>query len=341
MTRYLMLILALGFLASCGDGNPLGNDDDDETETEQETEGDEGEPIDSTRELPPGTASPTPNNSLFRSEAQDTTSGSGFLTAPTYDSVTDTFTAPNLPFDGDSSYRRGQQVSSLGAFAVYENENIVIDPQTGNPVTQFLHKALYAVSDSGRTEMAIVRTGAYADYGFGGFIYQRNGSVSLPTGGQAVYRGDYAGLRDFDGRGGIEYVSGDAEIRIDFDAFENGAIAGDITNRTIFDIAGNDITQGFLDAMAEEFDTSFAVLPTLSFNISSDALDANGEATGTLDSEFVDSDGGLEVLEDGSFYAVLAGPGATEVAGVIVVTADDPRFEGVTVRETGGFIATR
>ncbi|KMK68925.1 hypothetical protein [Puniceibacterium sp. IMCC21224] len=217
----------------------------------------------------------------------------------------------------------------------------MIDPQTGNPVTQFQHKALYAVSASGRTEMAIVRTGAYADYGFGGFIYQRNGSVTLPTSGQAVYSGDYSALRDFDGRGGVEYVSGDAEIRVDFDAFENGAIAGSISNRVIFDTNGNDITQSFLDAMADEYDTSFSAMPTLVFDVISDALDANGEATGTLDSQYLDNDGALQTLENGNFYAVLAGPGATEVAGVIVITSDDARYDGVTVRETGGFIATR
>ncbi|KMK68924.1 hypothetical protein [Puniceibacterium sp. IMCC21224] len=52
MNRILMLILAMGLLASCGDGNPLGGDDDEEpTETEEET--DTGGPIESDRELPP------------------------------------------------------------------------------------------------------------------------------------------------------------------------------------------------------------------------------------------------------------------------------------------------
>ncbi|MDU8912408.1 hypothetical protein [Aestuariicoccus sp. MJ-SS9] len=345
MTRILMLMLALGLVAACEDTNPLmaeeeAPDGEDGGGEGDEGGGDEGGPIVSDGDLPPGTASPTPNTGIFRYEAMDDDTGSGFLAQPSYNASADTFTVDQLAFDGDDTYSRDNVVGSLGPFAVYENDSIAVDPITGVPIEQFEHKAIYAVSQSGETELAIVRTGAYQDYGFGGFVYQRNGGVTLPTGGQASFTGDYAALRDFDGQGGIEYVQGDASITVDFDAFETGAVAGQITNRVIFNEAGEDITQDFLTAMGETYESNFVTMPTLVFDVVANGLDANGEATGPVDSTIVTTDG-TEVFESGTFYAILSGDGATEVAGILVVTSEDPRIDGVTIRETGGFIATR
>ena len=49
----------------------------------------------------------------------------------------------------------------------------------------------------------------------------------------------------------------------------------------------------------------------------------------------------MSTFETGNYYAVMSGDQANEVVAVLVVTADDPRYSNVTVRETGGFILTR
>ncbi|MBD3763995.1 MAG: hypothetical protein IE927_04455 [Rhodobacterales bacterium] len=326
--------LALMFaLTACG-GNSLNNVD-------PGTGGGTDGGIDSERQLPPGTESPTRNTDIVRYEAQDD-EGSGYVTSVSYDRATDTFTVDNLAFDGDNAYQRGVAVGSLGPYAVYESDSAYVDSQTGAPIGQFTHRAIYGVSRTGETEFAIVRTGSYVGYGFGGFVYERNGSVTLPTEGQALFQGDYAALRDFQGRGGLEYVIGDMAIAIDFDDFNSGAaVRGKITNRAIFDINGRDITADVLAALTEDTNVTQSVLPTVVFQVGPGTLDANGEMVGQADSSVVTDTGALETFESGNFYAVLSGEGAQEVTGIIVLTADDPRYDGVTARETGGFILYR
>jgi len=326
----LALMLAL---AACG-GNSLNN-------VAPGTDGGTDGGIDSDRELPPGTESPTRNSDIVRYEAEDG-AGSGYVTSVSYDRATDTFTVDNLAFDGDNAYRRGVAVGSLGPYAVYESDSAYIDSQTGAPIEQYTHRALYGVSRTGETEFAIVRTGSYVGYGFGGFIYERNGSVTLPTEGQASFTGDYAALRDFQGRGGLEYVTGDMAMAIDFDDFNSGAaVRGEITNRAIFDLNGRDITAEVLAALSEDTNVTQSVLPTVVFQVGPGTLDANGEMAGLADSAVPTDTGTREAYESGNFYAVVSGDGAQEVTGIIVLTADDPRFDGVTVRETGGFILYR
>lgn len=330
-------------LAAC-DGNPFTPE-----EAPVDPGTDPGTGIDSDRVLPPGTANPTRSSGIFRreptSEAGGNT-GDGYVGDVAYDSTTDTFTVDGLAFDGGNVYERGSSVGSLGPFAVYEADSLYFDDVTGKPISQFGHRALYGVSASGNTEFAIVRTGAYVPYGYGGFIYQRNGSVTLPTSGQATYQGDYAGIRDFDGAGGLEYSQGDMTISIDFNDFNEGsAVAGQVTNRAIFDINGNDITSDVINALNADNEASLTSLPTLVFSVGPGALDANGEMTGKLSSSFTGADGAAVGYEAGNYYAVLSGDatqgGEDEIVGVIVVEAQDPRYEGVTVRETGGFILYR
>ncbi len=85
-------------------------------------------------------------------------------------------------------------------------------------------------------------------------------------------------------------------------------------------------------------------LPTLLFNVGPGVMDANGEIRGFLDSSVVDYSGERPtsvVYEDGKYYAIVSGENADEVVGVIVVESEDARVDGVTVRETGGFILYR
>lgn len=345
MKRYILPLFVAAAVGACdgstGKDNPFQEDPE---ETSNNNTG--GTTTPTTREgLPPGTANPTPGNSIERFEPVDG-SGSGVAQDFAYDPATDTFSVDNLAFDGDNDYTRDDLAGTalagtLGPFRVYENESAVTDPQTGAVIPQFQHKAIRAISASGATEFAIVRTGAYSNFGFGGFMYTRNGSVTLPASGFARYTGDYGGIRDFDGIGGVEYVTGAATLNIDFNDFNDGyAVDGTIFDRRVYNDAGDDITATVLAALNAEYGTAFASLPALVFDISN-ALDENGEMLGSLDSQFFDSNGDLVTLEAGDYYGVVAGNDASEIVGIIVVTSGDPRFDGVTVRETGGFLVTR
>lgn len=348
MKREFLVPAALALsLAACS-GNPLNNGS---------TDGSSGSTdggITSSGDLPPGTASPTPSTDIVRYEATSTTdTGNGYARNVTYDSVHDTFTVTNLAFDGGNTYTRGTAVASLGPYAVYEAASSYADTSTGAPIDQFLYRALYGVGPNGKTQFAIVRTGAYAGYGFGGFVYTRTGGVTLPTTGQADFTGPYAALRDFNGTSGIEYVTGDVEMAIDFNGFtptgdaQSGtAITGTITNRAIFDVNGNDITANVLAALSSTTGVTQTVLPTLVFDTAPGAMTVNGEISGTIGSRVV-STAGVTSFESGKFYGIVADTDATngqtadQIVGVIVITSTDPRATNVTTRETGGFILSR
>lgn len=230
----------------------------------------------------PGTASPSPNNGIFRSEPrseEDGANGNGYATGISYDGATDTFTVDGLAFDGGNVYQRGNPVSSLndGAFSVYEADQQFPDSVTNTPVNQLTHRAIYGVSRNidangqPETQFAIVRTGAYVGYGFGGFVYQRANDVNMPSSGQAVFNGRSAGLRDFNERGGLEYTTANVEVAIDFDDFNDDTggrgdgVRGEFTNRRVFDIDGNDITAAVLARINNQNDASLSSLPDARF----------------------------------------------------------------------------
>lgn len=348
-------LLAALALSSCGDGtNPFMDDTDDTVTTVSDALN--------------GTANPTPSGEIERYEAK-TESGGGTAISYEYQNDTgqDEFYVDNLPFDADNTYARGTSVSSVGptsAFQVYESDPTTVDPVTSNTVGTFSYRAIYGKSTSGKVQFAIVRSGNYVDYGFGGFIYKRNAlddsgnsaGLVLPTctgSCQADFEGDYAGLRVFNGAGGLEYVQGDAQLKVDFEDFNSsktGAVLY-IRNRRLFDINGNDITAAYLTAL-EADDTSSTVtnsevlagfLPNLVSAVDENAADANGEVTASVSSQVSDSDGGVSTLDSGNFYAIMAGAGAAqEVVGVVVVEQSDPRFDSTaTAQETGGFILYR
>jgi hypothetical protein len=187
-----------------------------------------------------------------------------------------------------------------------------------------------------------VRTGSYADYGFGGFLYQRNGSVSLPNSGQATFSGKTAGIRDFDGAAGLEYTTGQLTIDIDFEDFNDvsgtrgDGVKGQWTERKVFDAQGNDITRDIIDRINPNLDA----IPTALFTIAPGSLRDSGDLTGEITTQYRDEAGELQDLENGNYYAVVSGNDPSEIAGVIVVT-NDVEFDDRTVRETAGFIVYR
>ncbi len=341
MSAFRTSVMACLLVAAC-DGNPISGGGGGGV--------DPGDPSTSVSSLP-GTVNPSANSDITRTEEKVTDAGAnygnGFAEGFKYDPVKDTFTVDNLAFDGANVYKRDNAVPTLGIAQVYKANATYADDQTGQQIDQFSYRALYGVSTSGRSSFAIVRTGAYIPFGFGGFVFSREGKVVLPTSGQARYDGEYSGLRDFDGVGGMQMVTGDMTMAIDFNDFNpdesatgNGAgIQGSVTNRHVFDLNGNDITNSVLAEINADKtpDVDLTELPTMVFHVGPGVLDNNGEAEGSLQS-VVNVSGTNETFESGKYYAVISGSGADEVVGVIVVTSS---VNDITVRETGGFILYR
>ncbi len=372
----VMLIAFLGLAGCAMDGtNPLQPDDEEDVVTPDPGGGGEGIPGDGVDQeggiegvdLPPGTDNPRPNNDLRRVEERDD-KGGGLARDFRYNAATDTFSVDNLAFDGFNEYRRsgeegvsetffagstkGGTASSgtLGGYAVYEADIAVTDFLDGSQVGQALpYRAIFgvseftAVNDAGetvpRSAFAIVRTGGYTDYGFGGFIYERSGAVVLPPDnfrGQAVFEGEYAGMRVFEGRSGLEFTRGDVTVQLDFlDFNQNDGVAVFVRDREAFDSAGNPI------------DPDTLPLPVLTsvVRVGVDSPSASGEITGDIGSTRVNETGVAEEYETGKYYGILSGDITSgdggEIVGIFVVESEDPRFENVNAQETGGFIVYR
>lgn len=350
MTKPFSALLLLLMIGACDNAQPLDFDATDTEETE-ETEEPEEAPSSPSEILAAGTRLPA-GDSVARS-TQGTTrlearndEGGGLLATATYNESSDTFVIDGLGFDGANTYTPGTAVDSLLSYAVYDADVQAIDSVTGDPITQFQYRAIYGestntVDGDPRTSFVIVRTGSYVDFGFGGFVYEREGGVRIPDNGQAVYTGDYAGMRVFRNAGGIEYTTGDMSIAIDFEDFNaNDAVRGRLTNREAFTATGAPIILG--DAQLSELE-----LPDVTFAIQEGApsLQTNGEISGNVGSITRDNSGAAIPYETGFFYAVLAGDATGgdggEIVGVIVMESPDPRFESVTAQETGGFILYR
>lgn len=299
--------------------------------------------------LPDGSAAPTATDSIFRFESRDG-SGGGLVTSVTYNATDDEFTVDNLGFDGANVYQRGVDVDTLGVilqqYAVYDADDITPDSLDGDPINQngpyraIVGVSKNAVAGEARSSFAIVRTGGYRDYGFGGFIYERNGAVTLPTTGQARFDGEYAGIRVFQGRSGLEFTTGDIAIDIDFRDFNaNDAVNGLVSNRLAFEEDGTPISTGGVGELLAP-DLFFTVVEGVQ------TLTDDGEISGSLSNTIVNAAGAIEDYESGTYYGIIAGDmtdagDGGELVGVFVVTSDDPRYEGISAQETGGFILYR
>ena len=352
MKTHLLSLALIASLAACGGGNPF---DEVETDTTDTTGGEtDGNGI-TTDGIPPGTESPTQSSTIFRSEEQDSDDsssnfGNGFAKGISYNSTDDTFTVDNLAFDGDSPYTRGTLVSSLnnGAFNVYEGEDSATDPINNGAISQFNYRAIYGQSrnrvtvdgvDIPTTQFAIVRTGSYIPYGFGGFIYQRDTSVSLPQSLQASFTGTSAGIRDFNGAGGLQYTTADVRVVIDSDDFDEGAgVRGEIFNRRVLDLAGNDVTT----QVAGDISDGLSTIPVARFSVGPGVLFESGDLIGEITSQFTNEDGETASYETGNYYAVVSGDDPDEIVGIFVLENSSEELQGAsTTRETSGFIVYR
>lgn len=322
---------------------------------------------------------------IARTEARD--GSGGFAEEFLVDESSDTLEIDNLAFDGLNVYTRGAntspaRLSDVGSIAVYHGDLIVPDSLTGTPVSQAVpYVALYDESDviitdpipadatpaeiaaiqaaaRPRTSFAIVRTGFYVGYGFGGFGYERAGDTVIAETGQATFSGDYGGLRVLDQLPELLVTQGDISIDIDFDDFNNGAgLKGAITNRQAFTPEG-DVFPTFTGLNRADIDLadypgvtdSLAIvqLPDVNFVVrgGGETIKSNGEISGEIRSRYVNpTSGRVEVYEDGFYYGIIAGDTTAgdggEIVGIIKIESPDSRFIGMGAQETGGFIATR
>jgi len=145
---------------------------------------------------------------------------------------------------------------------------------------------------------------------FGGTTYARISTYSRPTSGSAQYRGGYAGILDSDTGGNDRgsQVAGDVNIRVNFEEGVEGHIEGNITNRRIIDV------------VPTGFDATLANLDLI------DTALTGGEYFGDVRI-------GSQVV--GNYGGMVGGVGATEIAGVIVIT---PYISTDLIHEYGTFV---
>ncbi|WP_136057650.1 factor H binding protein domain-containing protein [Candidatus Halocynthiibacter alkanivorans] len=331
MKHIVFAVLLPAFLAGCGGSNPF--------EADTDTEGDAGSAT-SVTDLP-GTASPGIDTTILRYESDDEYT----IKTISYDSGSDTLLVSGLPFDGADAYVLDAGLSPIGPDAGFPQYNVyVADPAAvdddydggaGTPITQDDYIAIYGTGSGTdpKTSFVVVRTGSYLDYGFGGFVIQRNvTNTVIPTTGQANYSGNYAGIRVFEGISGAELVTGDMTMEIDFaELADDGAVRGSVTGRETYTTGGVKITD----------------MPSINWVIAPAQLDGNGEFMGNVFTLDADDN---STVQTGTYYAVLAGEDAEEIAGVIVLSGTlDVDSAGVdimpanatSVQETGGFILDR
>ncbi len=353
MNKLTAAIFMASFLAACDESQPFFKDDDTTTTSTNDATGgdnpDDG--TDSEDPLNTGTVRPPINgNQLDRGDILRVEAG-GLLASVEYVASNDTLIVDGLGFDGANTYSRGSPIAQLNSHQVYEADVVAFDELTGDAIEQVVpYRAIYGVSNNSlatgepRTSFTIVRTGWYADYGYGGFMYERNGSTVIPTTGQAQFKGDYAGLRVFDIISGLELTKGNVTIAVDLRDFNtNDAIKGTISNRFAYTPNGSALILGTYN------DEGLLILPDIHFAIeggSGGDIAISGEFAGQLGNSASNSKGEISEYEKGNYYAVMSGDTTDvadggEIVGIFVIESEDPRYTNVVAQETGGFIAYR
>lgn len=318
----------------------------------------------------PGTENPTAGSSIYRQNERDTsdTSPDYFVSGPVevLDDG-DSIRVSGIPFDGNDIYDRDP--GGLGAFAFYRNAvDEVFDAYdiNGDPITQSENIAIHADSENG---LVYVTLFARADLETSGFVYGRNGGVSIPPRlleddfGQANYSGDYMALRRFTDDdqpvAGLQFVFADMSMEIDFREVNSpGALRFDITNRRLLDENGVQIgtlaaiggiaENWALDAQGEFQATGSATdegSPVAVYNSDTDAYEpslvndeqvylsqGSGDISGLIAGSNAESIAGTLTLEDGGNVI-----GTVDIDGTTYVVLDP----NIKVTETGAFVLDR
>lgn len=232
-----------------------------------------------------------------------------------YDAADDTLVINNLPFDGpNGTYVNAGTLDDGGGASPFERYESVQEPG----LEEWQYYAVFMRSASGNSQAAAVGTDKYIGPGWGGITAQRlNSTTTLPSNGEYVYIGEYAGIRH-DGKwsGSIQYVTADVTLAVDIKDFDViGAVEGTIDNYYGYDSAGGSAT-----ALPDYISLATAV------------IDFSGARVETSEAVRVVND---EIVANGSWTGVFAGASAGEFAGIVLVS------KGEEFRETGAFIAVK
>jgi len=239
------------------------------------------------------------------------TACSGEVNQFNYNPSSDTLTINNLPFDLRGTYDRLPGVSVNG-FPVYMNDG-------GDEI----YLAIFGTGPSGTVEGGVVGTGGYVDFGYGGTVFRSTGA-SLPQVGEATFTGDYAGMRIYQGTGVVHFVTGDLDLRIDFDDFDVvGAVDLTITDREAWTTGG----------------TSAGVLPYLSGSTTQlSGIRMKSTAIAEID-------GAGNTVAQGETAAIFGGTIGTgldgEVAGTLTIQGPDALGGPNEVKETGFYVGSQ
>lgn len=239
----------------------------------------------------------------------------------TADTSDDTLNINNIPFDTETGFYN--RVSTLpNGWGLYENDE---RGQAG----RLDYTAVFNQSSTGDVEGGVAASPNWTgSRGNAGAVVRRSSTpVSLPVNGIISYTGTYGGIRELDNDTvpgpGIELVTGDASVRIDFDDFDlTGDIVGFISNRQVFN-ATTGAAEGTLSdvSLAEAF-----------INRSENGIDESiaSSLDGTL---------------SGSWEGVFGGPTGNEIAAYVILDGTTPAIvdpdplvpviPGVAVRELG------
>lgn len=209
-----------------------------------------------------------------------------------YDSENNELVINNLPFDGPSG--RYDQFGTVGAAGAYESRQT---DTTG----RVKHYAVFLQSD--HIDAAAAAGANWVNFGYGGANITRD-SFTSPIDGEYVYFGDYAGVRTFSDRSGLELVSGDVTILLDVNDFDpvdgiQGAIVGTISGRDISGLVGN--SNASLQNVG---------LVLVEFTTADGTFDGGTAQTTLADG----SNGG-----SGSFEGFLAGTNSTDIGANVVI----------------------
>jgi len=228
-----------------------------------------------------------------------------------YDSENDELIINNLPFDGPSG--RYDRFGNVGAAGAYESRQT---QYTG----RVKHYAVFLRSE--HIEAAAAAGADWVEFGYGGANITRD-SFSAPIDGEYVYFGDYAGVRTFSDRSGLELVSGDVSILLDVNDFDpvdgiQGAIVGTIYNCSISGLVGS------ANASLQNVG-----LVLVEFTTDDGTFNGGGSVTSLANG----TDGG-----SGSFDGFLAGPNSTDIGANIVMEgpaySQNVAFDVVTYQVT-------
>lgn len=264
-----------------------------------------------------------------------------------YDTPNDYLYINNLPYDGleTDPYIRYALVPTGDNFAIYQSISSVEDSKNETvSIPQDAYRAVYGTSASGGSQLVIVKTGAYAGDGFGGYVYQRQAvdhegnsmEFIMPTSGQALLSGDYQGLIVYEpGLARLDHVKGTAKLTIDFKDFDNSpALWFQIIDRTIYDDSGIDASDQFTTVSVANDDGSSS---TYHVDVTSIVAEKSLTTSGEFSGELLLS----EKNGSGHYYGILSGENADEAVGIVELQWQHPQSTATTVRETGGFIITR